>query len=369
MKLRGANPVPAIRRLAIASAAAVAVTAVVALLPGGTAARAVSLARPAITVADGNSVIAEQTGTNGLRFYWNEHGTPIWHSEQVAPDGTTFSNANVAQVGSYVVIAAQGADNSLDFYWQQNGGTGWHMQTVAGSGTSWFMPSIMADGSAVVIAEQGAGNSLAFFWTPSVGSRWHPETVAGSGTTFSVPALTVNGNSVNIAAEGPSNSLDFYWAVNGSPTWNPEVVAGPGSIASAPAMTVNQGSVNIAALNFGGLGTEFYWAVNGSATWHQETLPGFDSGAPAITTYPGGVHVVNTTFFAQVGDSSTANGTGTWQWTPVSGAEHTATYAVVTENDGVENIAFVGADGNLYFYWQADDGFWVRELVDTAANL
>ena len=146
-------------------------------------------------------------------------------------------------------------------------------------------------------------------------------------------------------------------------------MAGAGTIASAPAMTVNQGSVNIAALNSGGLGTEFYWAVNGSPTWHPEPLPGFDTGAPAIATYPGGVHVVNTTLLRPVGDESAVNGTGNWQWTPVSGVEHTASYAAVTANDGVENIAFIGGDGNLYFYWQADDGFWVRELVDTAANL
>jgi hypothetical protein len=174
---------------------------------------------------------------------------------------------------------------------------------------------------------------------------------------------------VNIAAEGPSHSLDFYWAVNGSSTWTPEVVAGAGTTASAPAITVNQGSVNIAALNGNGLGTEFYWAVNGSATWHPEALPGFDAGAPAITTYPGGVHVVNTTFLASVGDETAANGTGTWQWAQVSGPEHAGSYAAVTTNDGVENIAFLGGDGNLYFYWQASDGFWIRELVDTSANL
>ena len=61
MKLRGAELGHVIRRLSIASAA------VVAPAPGVISARAVSLADPAITVADGNSVIAEQTGGNGLR--------------------------------------------------------------------------------------------------------------------------------------------------------------------------------------------------------------------------------------------------------------------------------------------------------------
>ncbi len=87
-----------------------------------------------------------------------------------------------------------------------------------------------------------------------------------------------------------------------------------------------------------------------------------------ITTYPGGVHVVNTTFFAGVGDETAANGTGTWQWTPVSGSEHAGPNAAVITNDGTENIAALGGDGNLYFYWQPGDG-WVRELVDTSANL
>jgi hypothetical protein len=55
--------------------------------------------------------------------------------------------------------------------------------------------------------------------------------------------------------------------------------------------------------------------------------------------------------------------------TQVSGQEHAGSFADVTTNDGVENVTFIGGDENLYFYWQADDGFWVQELVDTAANL
>ena len=53
----------------------------------------------------------------------------------------------------------------------------------------------------------------------------------------------------------------------------------------------------------------------------------------------------------------------------MSGPEHAGSFADVTTNDGVENIASLGGDGNLYFYWQASDGFGVRELVDTSANL
>ena len=86
---------------------------------------------PAITVADGNSVIAVHTSGNGLRFYWNEFGTNNWHGEQVAADGTTFSDPAIAQVGNTVVIAAQGIGNSLDLYWQTNGASGWNAETVA----------------------------------------------------------------------------------------------------------------------------------------------------------------------------------------------------------------------------------------------
>jgi hypothetical protein len=38
-------------------------------------------------------------------------------------------------------------------------------------------------------------------------------------------------------------------------------------------------------------------------------------------------------------------------------------------NAGIENIAAIGSDGNLYFYWQASDGHYIQELVDTSANL
>ncbi|MGH3286017.1 MAG: hypothetical protein ACRDPD_15235 [Streptosporangiaceae bacterium] len=65
-----------VRLLAIAGAAALTLTAVAAIAPDGPAARAAaSYAQPAITVADGNTVIAVQTSGDGLRFYWNQHGT------------------------------------------------------------------------------------------------------------------------------------------------------------------------------------------------------------------------------------------------------------------------------------------------------
>jgi hypothetical protein len=39
-------------------------------------------------------------------------------------------------------------------------------------------------------------------------------------------------------------------------------------------------------------------------------------------------------------------------------------------NDGTENIANIGSDGNLYFWWyRGDSGYSVPEVVDTSANL
>jgi len=36
----------------------------------------------------------------------------------------------------------------------------------------------------------------------------------------------------------------------------------------------------------------------------------------------------------------------------------------------LENIATIGGDHNLYFYWyQSDSGHFARELVDTSADL
>jgi hypothetical protein len=40
-----------------------------------------------------------------------------------------------------------------------------------------------------------------------------------------------------------------------------------------------------------------------------------------------------------------------------------------TKNDGIENIADIGPDGNLYFYWLDGAGNYVREVVDTSASL
>jgi hypothetical protein len=118
----------------------------------------------------------------------------------------------------------------------------------------------------------------------------------------------------------------------------------------------------------------FYWALNGTANWHPERLPGLDGGAPAITTFPGGVPVVDRDWFGQVADKSTSNGTGTWQWSGrgpggIGGSDGSTSDPAVTMNDGSENIAEIDFSGNLDFYFQADGRLYLQEVVDTAANL
>lgn len=375
------------RILTAAGAAVVAAAAAAVSAPSVSAQQLPELDGVAMTVADGNSVIAVRTSGDGLRFYWNEHGTNTWHGEQVAADGTTFSAPSIAQVGDVVVIAVQGPGGSLDLYSQRNGATGWTPQVVAGPNTTNDAPSVTADGSSVIIAAEGAFNSLDFYWAASVGSAWHQEQVAGPATTYSAPSQTMNGDSVNIAAEGPGGSLDFYWAANGSSTWTREVVVGPGAIASGseaipsgPVITANAGSVNVAAVLTGSASSlGFYWAVNGITAWNEEILPGPAFGfygTPAITTVPDGVHVVANGGFGVLSDDATFNETGTWQLTALTTGSflHGSPYVgpsspAVTVNDGIENIANVGSNGNLYFWWLDRPGHYIGELVDTSANL
>ena len=199
---------------------AVVLAAIVLVAPGGPA-RASTLLGPAMTVAGGNSVIAVQTNSDGLRFYWNEHGTNNWHGEQVAADGTTFSAPAIAVVGNDVVIAAQGPFDSLDVYWQAIDASGWNSKLVAGVLTTYSQPAIQADGTSAIIAAEGASNSLDFYWTPGLTTNWTPETVAGPGTTYSAPAEIVNDNSglvLGVNGESTSSGAQvLQWADNGTP--------------------------------------------------------------------------------------------------------------------------------------------------------
>jgi hypothetical protein len=275
-----------VRLLAIAGTAALTFTAVAAIAPGGPAARAaVSYAQPGIAVADGNTVIAVQTSGDGLRFYWNQHGTNNWYGEQVAANGTTFS----------------------------------------------------------------------------------------------APAIIPDGNSVVIAARGVNSSLDFYWAVNGSPTWNPEVVAGSGTTGSAPVIAASDNWVTIAAVNGTGLGLISYMAQDGTATWIVDGPPGTFGAyvtaiVPSMVAYRGLDFVVETGVEGDL-DAIAAldNEPGNWWSNRIAQDSTAASSPALTINNGDMNIAYIGGDGNLYFYWALGDSVdwnvWQTETVDTAANL
>jgi hypothetical protein len=369
-------------RLAAIAGAALAVTAATVVGTGGTAAQAaVSYAQPGIAVADGNTVIAVQTSGDGLRFYWNQHGTDNWYGEQVAPNGTTFSAPVIIPDGNSVIIAAQGVNDSLDFYWQVDGTSPWNPEVVAGARTTYSAPSIALDGNSVIIAAEGPGNSLDFYWAVNGSPTWSPEIVAGSGTTYSAPAETVNGNSVNIAAEGPGNSLDFYWAVNGSATWHPEVVAGSGTTKSAPVIAASDNWVTIAAVNAIGLGLVSYQAQDGTATWNVTgngplgTL-GFYVTAmvPSMVAFGGYDYIAETGLegdldaVAEVDDEP-----GDWWSNRIAPDNTVASSPALAINGNDINIAYIGGDGNLYFYWSAgasvDSDTWQKETVDTVGNL
>src|ERR1700691_1035153 len=398
MKLRIACPVAIARRLvssrrprllALSAAGALALTAATTLAPGGPAALAWSNFNPAITVAGGNSVIAVHTASDGLRFYWNEYGTNNWHGEQVAADGTTFSDPAIAQVGNTVVIAAEGIFNSLDLYWQTIDTSGWNAETVAGIQTTYSAPSLAQNGNSTIIAAEGPSNSLDFYWAYNGTGTWGPEQVAGAGTTYSAPSIAANtdGNGVNIAAEGPSNSLDFYWAINGTATWHPEVISGADSVGGAPAISAHDNGVTIVALHYGRYESPAWWATNGSSTWTPSAMPDGDDTPSSIVSYPGipanpprypgkagGVDDVTAELSGYMGVSSSVGGSGTWTSTQVingglSDPDKTASNPSITVNNGSVNIAVEGESGDLWFYWEDSSGSFHQETVDTSANL
>jgi hypothetical protein len=364
------------RLLALSAVGALAVTGATVLVPGGPAALAFPVFNPAITVAGGNSVIAVHTSGNGLRFYWNEFGTNNWHGEQVAADGTTFSDPAIAQVGNTVVIVAEGIFNSLDLYWQTNGASGWNAETVAGIRTTYSAPSVAQNGNSTIIAAEGPSNSLDFYWAFNGSSTWGPEQVAGAGTTFSAPSIAANtaGNGVNIAAEGPGGSLDFYWAINGTATWHPEVVAGAGTTATTPAISAHDNGVTIVALNQGGYLSTSWWATNGTAGWVPSPMPDGDTGASSIAAYAGSVYVAARELFGYMGVSTSVGDSGWWTstqviWQSLNKLVGVAGVPSITINDGSVNIAVEDGQGNLVFYWEDSSGAFHEETVDTAANL
>jgi hypothetical protein len=76
----------------VASACALALSALTAFGSGEPSALAASkYPTPAITVANGNTVVAAETSAHGLHFYWNEFGTNTWHAQQVVGNASTYS--------------------------------------------------------------------------------------------------------------------------------------------------------------------------------------------------------------------------------------------------------------------------------------
>ena len=136
-----------------------------------------------------------------------------------------------------------------------------------------------------------------------------------------IAATTVSGNSVNIAAEGPNDSLGFYWALNGSPTWN------------------------------------------------LETIEEITTSGAAMTTYPGGVHVVNSDEFSIVVDMANPNGTTTWNQGQPSFEQTVTAAPAVTMNKGSENVAYIDVEGDLYFSWQDSSYQFHIEEVDSSELL
>jgi hypothetical protein len=220
-------------------------------------------------VADGNSVIAIQTPSDGLRFYWNQYGTNNWYGEQVAADGTTFSAPVIAADGNGVIIAAQGANNSLDFYWQTDGTSTWNPELVGGAGTTFSAPAITGNDGSANVAAEGAGGSLDFYWQVNDTTPWHPEVVQADGIDGPSAITTMNhGSGDGVCLLTPD--LVEYCAVNGSPDWQ---VNGPRGLlftGSDPAITENDGSDNLAI--FAAAGDLLFFWDDSSGTFHSEVV-------------------------------------------------------------------------------------------------
>jgi hypothetical protein len=63
-----------------------------------------------------------------------------------------------------------------------------------------------------------------------------------------------------------------------------------------------------------------------------------------------------------------------WWWSNRIAPDNTAASSPAIAINGNDiNIAYIGGDGNLYFYWSAgasvDSNVWTKETVDTVGNL
>ena len=358
------------RALAVAGACALGLSALTAFGSGEPSALAASkYPTPAIAVANGNTVVATQTSTQGLHFYWNEFGTNTWHVQQVV-NNQAYSAPAMVVYGDAVVIAAEGPDHTLDLYWEQVGNSlGWRGRQIAGPGTTYSAPSMVVNGGNLNLAVTGPSFSLEFYWASGLNSALHPEPVAGVNTTFSAPSIALNDSDVDIVSQGPANSLDFYQARVGTGKWQPEVVAGASTTYSAPSVSTY---LNVDASVFAegpDLSLHYYWKTNITQTWHPVTFSGPGAiGQPAIAI--DGLSLVVVTH-AQAGvlasyGSGDVNGVG-WNREPVNTATSPAgSDAAVTLNGVSQNIAVFGPTGDLDFYWQSDDGAFTKEVIAPA---
>jgi hypothetical protein len=348
--------------LAIGSTAGLAAAMLASVAPAASAYGGYST--PAMAVAAGNTVIAVQTQSDGLRFYWNQYGTNTWRGEQVAADGTALSAPAITADGNGVIISVEGPNQSPDFYWQTDGTSTWHEETVAGANSTYSAPRLATIGNSVGIVAQGPQNSLIYYWAANGTSTWTPEWVGGYNTAYAAPAIAADGNSAVVAAEGPSNSLEFYWQQDGTTPWNPESVAGPGTTFAAPAITGNDGSANIAAAGPNET-VDFYWQQNGTTPWHPEVIAsGVGSPEdPDITTmnHGSGDGVCVTegeAVWCAVDGSANWAFTSPGMWLPGSDM-------AITENGSSDNVAlYYCCSPRLTFFWDDSSGNWHGETVD-----
>jgi len=60
---------------------------------------------------------------------------------------------------------------------------------------------------------------------------------------------------------------------------------------------------------------------------------------------------------------------GIWYSSRIAPDSTAASSPALTFNDSDYDIAYIGGDGNLYFYWAPGGGTWHKETVDTVADL
>jgi len=60
---------------------------------------------------------------------------------------------------------------------------------------------------------------------------------------------------------------------------------------------------------------------------------------------------------------------GYWDSQRIAPDNTAASSPAFTFNGGDYDIAYIGGDGNLYFYWAPGGGSWQKETVDTVGDL